>query len=98
MKTTEQLDTFTNVNEEINANSSLEYESTHIENTPFTIIRQGNEYFSTIGSHRITEKFLSYEICEQETTKITWDRLVQVIWAITEQIEKVNKLKENTDE
>lgn len=95
MKTTEELDTFTNVNLLDKENSSAELEFTAIENTPFTIVKQGNEYFSIIGKHRITESYLSKEICKTETEKITWDRIVQVIWAVAEKINNLDEQLKN---
>lgn len=96
MKTTEELDTLQSVNLQTKSNySELETEYTHIEGTPFTIVKQGNEYFSIISNHRITEIFLTKEICEEETKKITWDRISQVIWAIAEKINDINKQVKN---
>ncbi len=71
-------------------NSSTELEFITIERTPFTIVRQGKEYFGLIGEHRITESYNNLEKCKKEVQEITWDRIVQVIWAITE---KYNKIK-----
>lgn len=73
-----------------NKNYSNELEFIKIENTPFTIVRQEKEYFGLIGEHRITESYEDLETCEKEIKEITWDRIVQVIWAITE---KYNKIK-----
>ena len=71
-------------------NSSTELEFITIEKTPFTIVRQEKEYFGLIGEHRITESYDNLEKCKKEVQEITWDRIVQVIWAITE---KYNKIK-----
>lgn len=73
-----------------NKNYSTDLEFKIIENTPFTIVRQDKEYFGLIGEHRITESYDNIEKCENEVKEITWDRIVQVIWAITE---KYNKIK-----
>jgi len=98
MKTTEQLNTLTNVNLLDKQDSSSELTFEQIEGTPFTVVQEGKEYFSIIGSHRITETFLTKEICIEETKKITWDRIVQVIWAISSKIEQINNLKTKKDE
>ena len=93
MKTTEQLDTLTNVDLLDKVDSSNELTFENIEGTPFTVVKENNEYFSIIGNHRLTETFLSKVICIEETKKITWDRIVQVIWAVSAKMESINKLK-----
>jgi len=93
MKTTEQLDTLTNVDLLDKVDSSNELTFENIEGTPFTVVKENNEYFSIIGNHRLTETFLSKKICIEETKKITWDRIVQVIWAVSAKMESINKLK-----
>jgi len=92
MKTTEQSNTLTSVDLLDKLDSSSETRFTQIEGTPFTVVEEGKEYFSIIGNHRITETFLTKEICIEETKKITWDRIVQVIWAVATKIENINKL------
>ena len=54
-----------------------------VENTPFSIVEENGEFFSVIGNHRITEYFQSKEELERDLNVITWDRVTQVIWAIT---------------
>lgn len=98
MKTTEQSNTLTNVDLLDKLDSSSETKFTQIEGTPFTVVEEGKEYFSIIGNHRITETFLTKEICIEETKKITWDRIVQVIWAVATKIENINKLKKEENE
>jgi len=70
--------------------SSTELEFTNIEGTPFTIVKQNGLYYGLIGNHRITESYLLKEVLEKEITEITWDRILQVVWAVTEKF-KMNK-------
>ncbi len=71
--------------------SKLEFEI--IENTPFTIVKEENTYFGLIGNHRITNGYDDKEQLKQDITKITWDRIVQVIWAVAEKYKNID-LKE----
>ena len=87
-----------NVNQLDRKDSLNETKFEQIEGTPFTVVEEGKEFFSIIGNHRITETFLSKEICIEETKKITWDRIVQVIWAISSKIEKINQLNKKENE
>jgi hypothetical protein len=98
METTEQLNTLTSVDvlDKQDAYEALKFEA--IEGTPFTVVNENNEYFSIIGNHRITETFLNKEICIEETKKITWDRITQVIWAIATKIDNINKLNNKENE
>lgn len=82
----------TNTNAEIldKQDSGNELEFTNLENTPFTIVKQNGLYYGLIGNHRITESYLEKKVLEEEIQKITWDRLLQVIWAVTEKF-KMNK-------
>lgn len=77
-----------------NTNYSNELEFTQIENTPFTIVKQKKEYFGLIGEHRITDSYEDFNEIEKAIKEITWDRIVQVIWAITEKYNKI-KLEKN---
>lgn len=77
-------------------NKELTFELEPVEGTPFAIVRADEElYFGVIGNHKITTDYNSKEELKEELTKITWDRLVQVIWAVAEKFEKINKLTEN---
>lgn len=98
MKTTEQLNTFTSVDLQDRQESSNNLEFTHIENTPFTIVRQDSEYFGLIGNHRITESYSDEETLKKEIQKITWDRILQVIWAVTEKFKNYEQLKKQENE
>ena len=88
----EQSNTSMNVSLQDNNDSSNKLKITNLKGTPFSVIEENEEYFAVIGSHRITETYETFEKCEKETKKITWDRIVQVIWAISLKVEDINKL------
>ncbi len=54
-----------------------------IENSPFTIIGIENQWFGSMGKYRITEPMDTKEEVKEEVSKITWDRIVQVILIVT---------------
>ena len=72
--------------------SNLEFIT--IENTPFTIVKEDKNYFGIIGNHRITESYNNKEELKKDLTEITWDRIVQVVWAIAEKYKNINLKKE----
>jgi hypothetical protein len=88
----ESLNTLTNVELQDKNDYSNNLTFKNIEHTPFTIVKQNNEYYGLIGNHRITEIYLDEKVLEKDLKKITWDRVVQVIWAITEKF-KLNNLE-----
>lgn len=89
-KQKESLDTTDNKNY-----SSQEF--IHVEGTPFTIVREEKNYFGIIGEHRITENYDNEKEIRNELVKITWDRIIQVIWAVSNKFNKIN-LKELENE
>lgn len=91
MKTQESLNTLTSVEKLDNRNSNSEmFESTQIEETPFTIIKHDEKYFGVLGNHRITQIFDTKEECEADLKDINWNRVMQVIWAVVEKFTKIN--------
>lgn len=80
----ELLDTMDNKN-----SYNLEFEE--VKNTPFTIVKKENDYFGVIGEHRITEMYENKEELIKNLTEFSWDRVSQVIWAITEKFNKNNE-------
>lgn len=61
-----------------------------VENTPFEIIsiNEQNEHFATLGEYRLTERYKTAEAAEQEVSKITWNRVIQVMMIINEKLKK----------
>lgn len=62
-----------------------------VENTPFTIIHENEEYFGVLGNHRVTPFYKYKKDCKMDLEEITWDRLMQVIWVV---VEKFNEKEE----
>lgn len=60
-----------------------------LDDTPFAIVKQGNLYFGIIGNHRVTEEYTSEKECIKDLKKITWNRLIQVIWTVVDKFTKV---------
>ena len=75
-----------------NSNSEQLFTTEHLENTPFTMINQDEKWFGVIGEHRISEMHKTKEELEEDLKQISWNRIVQVLWAINT---KINKLTEN---
>lgn len=71
--------------------SKLEF--TAVDNSPFTIVKDENTYFGLIGNHRITGSYGTFEEIKEDITKITWDRIVQVIWAVAEKYKDIDLIK-----
>lgn len=60
-----------------------------IENSPFNVVKVNERYIGVLGNHRITiDDYDSKEECVKVTTEISWDRIVQVLWAINEKFNK----------
>ena len=91
MKTTELENTYTNVDLLDKQTSSELMEFKHIENTPFTIVTQGNLHYGLIGNHRITEEYTDLKKLEKEIKEFSWDRVAQVIWAVVEKVKNIEK-------
>ena len=71
-----------------------------IDNTPFTVVGTENGYFAVMGQYRLTDVFNDEDDCIKEVSKITWNRLVQVIMLINDKFnDKFNlkDLEENED-
>lgn len=91
MEIKESLNTQTSVETLDNKNSNSEmFESTQVEETPFTIIKHEEQYFGVLGNHRITQLFNTKEECEADLKDINWNRVMQVIWAVVEKFTKIN--------
>lgn len=95
MKTTELENLSTNVETKTKqdyGNNLIEYRN--IENSPFTIVKNEGLYYGVIGNHRLTEPYNDEKELEEELLRIDWNRLIQVIWAVVEKFNKLEK-KEN---
>lgn len=77
----------------------LKYEKWEIDDTPFTIIQEPNEfdtseamYHLTIGN-KLLETFRTYKEAEKSAQKITWNRLLAVILITLETQKQIDQLK-----
>lgn len=50
-----------------------------VEGTPFTIARNGKEWFVLMGKYRLTEDVKTRRNAMQNALKMTWDRMMQVM-------------------
>jgi len=96
----ELSNTLQNVDNTDKNDYSSEIKYFHIENSPFTIVKEKEQYFAVLGKHRVTENYESKKECEEETLKMTWDRVTQVVWSVCQryhevEIEKINNIKIN---
>ena len=69
-----------------------------VENSPFTIAEQNEEYFGILGTHRITDNYEDKEKLKKDLLEITWDRIIQVIWAVAEKYKDIEQLTKQTNE
>ena len=46
-----------------------------------------------MGNHRLTEAYENKETLIKELTEITWNRLTQVMWAISEKVKTIQLLE-----
>lgn len=63
-----------------------------VEKTPFSIVEENGEYFGVLGNHRLTPIYKYKKDCKWDLEEITWDRLVQVIWVVTEKIKEKEEI------
>lgn len=96
-KSTQSQDIQQNVAEahKQNSNSNTElYERTHIKDTPFVVIRDTQRALSwgVMGKYRMTEEYIDHLQCIEDLTKITWNRIIQVLICLNHDQEKMNQL------
>ena len=61
-----------------------------IADSPFHVITIDGMSFGVMGDYRLTEKSASEEEVREELSKITWNRIVQVIMLLEEVRTKIN--------
>lgn len=79
--------------EEADKNGSL-IERESIENSPFTVISIEGYHFGVMGDYRLTEKSNNKEEIIEELSKITWNRIIQIVMILDEVKNKLNIKKE----
>ena len=67
-----------------------------IEDTPFEVLYDSvkDQYCGVLGMHRLTKFYGDLETCKTATEMITWNRILQVIGIINENINKLNQISE----
>ena len=61
-----------------------------IEDSPFHVITIEGESFGVMGDYRLTKKSKSEKEIIMELSKITWNRIVQVVMLLDEVKSKIN--------
>jgi len=59
-------------------------EREEVQDTPFVIVKVEDMYFGTMGKYAVTESYYEKEKVKEELEKITWNRLVQVVGILIE--------------
>ena len=95
MEETKVRQLHTNVNGTDKKNSGKEelVKREKIKDSPFEIITQQGTSFGIMGDYRVTEQYKKKAEVKKELSKITWNRIVQVIM-ILEEVK--TKLKDKT--
>jgi len=65
---------------------------TVIEGTPFSVLRKEGKFCGIMGENRLTDWYESEMEAEDEVTKISWERLTQVIMILIEKKEEIDKI------
>jgi hypothetical protein len=94
MKTTKntELENLNGLSEKTSRlNYSEELEMHSVNDTPFVVARQNEDWFVIMGKHRLTNSIETFEEAVQEAEKITWNKVVQVIAIILENEKQLNK-------
>ncbi len=68
-----------------------------VPDSPFTIVTTEEGSFLTMGKYRISEPADLKEIIK-ESKKITWNRLIQVMMLVGENMKEFNELSAKSDD
>lgn len=76
------------------SNSTELIERHHIPDSPFMVITNTEDGLSygVMGKYRMTELYNSKEECIEEMSKITWNRIIQVIICLNHDQQSKNEL------
>ena len=74
--------------------SSEATEGHQIEDTPFTIVRDGNRWYVMMGKYRLTDNLGSKAESAKNARQITWAKIVQVMGAMMEEYKTEKELTE----
>ncbi len=72
-------------NAEMQENKEL-IERVEVKDSPFTVVTVDGKTFGTMGQYRVTEVMDSVEECKEECSKFSWNRVMQVIMLLNEQL------------
>lgn len=81
-----------NAEEVVSKDSSETISRKEIKDSPFNVITVDGESFGVMGDYRLTEKASTVKEVEKQLSKITWNRIIQVIMLLDEM---KNNLKTN---
>jgi hypothetical protein len=64
-----------------------------IKDSPFVVIgiKEKKQFFGVMGSFRVTEVYKTEKEVETELSKITWNRIIQVMLLLLEQQESLTE-------
>ena len=79
------------VNEADNKGLNLVYNP--IENTPFAVVKQENEYWIILGSYVIEKGYPTEEEAIESAKEFSWNRVMQMISSMMHALEKQNEIK-----
>lgn len=86
---TEQKQFNGNANQQIKQDSPSELITRiEIKDTPFTVLKNNEEYFVLLGKYRLSEGYRTPEEAEINAKHWTWDRIMQVIGVMIEEYKK----------
>ena len=74
-----------------NVNSNLTYNP--IENTPFAVVKQENEYWIILGSYVIEKGYTNEKEAIESAKAFSWNRVMQMISSMMHALNKQNELK-----
>lgn len=66
-------------------NSNSLIERVEIDGTPFTAIRNEEEWFLTMGKYRLTQAMKTLEEVKNDATNTDWFRIMQIIGIMIEE-------------
>ena len=67
-------------NNDSNSNKVVDY--TPVPDTPFTVVRENNNFFVTMGNYKISPNYTTAEEANKDAARVDWNRLAQVIEVI----------------
>ena len=66
-----------------------------IDETPFTVVREGEKWFVVMGQYRLSEAFVNKDVAIRDACGITWNRIIQVLSVALENFNNLNLEKDD---